>query len=85
MEIHNSILTSRSTLPTSNTNDIRFSVHNYVTSSLNYFYTNNEHKEWYSTPLRSILEENIDRHLILKIGNKKTYVLNEKKQGIKIK
>ena len=71
MEIHNSILTSRSTLPTRNTKGIRFSVHNYVTSSLNYFYINNEHKYWYSTPLRSILEENIDRHLILKILNKK--------------
>ena len=69
-EVHNLMLTTTSTLSTINTNDIRSSVHNYVTSSLNYFDKNSEHNDWYITPLISLLEKDIDRNLILKMATK---------------
>jgi hypothetical protein len=76
MKIHKFVEKSSTTLSTCNTNGIRLSVYKYVQSSLHYFHTNEQHKDWYITPLTSILDSNIDRHLILKIGNQKTYVNN---------
>ena len=76
MMIHKCFEKSSTTFSTCNTNGIRLSVYKYVQSSLHYFHKSEQHKDWYITPLTSILDSKVDRHLILEIGNQKTYVNN---------
>ena len=76
MMAHNVLEISSTTLLTCKNNGMRFSVYQYVESSLHYFHTNKEHNDWYITPLKSILDKKVDRHMILEIGNRTTYINN---------
>ena len=57
MMLHNDLEISSSTSLTCKKTGMRCTVYQYVKSSLHFFRTNETNKDWYITPLKSILEK----------------------------